>query len=337
MIEVLAPPDTVVSAKWPVAVTGFLMPFEKIMNSIYEIWSGIMPHRAISCTFNIEYLLTGGHDARSPEKPIFMFYDWLPGGWGGRNGKDGANVTQASFGTGMLSQPVEGQERGAPILTTEFEVVTDSGGPGQWRGGVGARKASILREAEDTVLSYICDRERAIVWGTNGGLPSIPHGLHMRRAGADADTWLGSVFSDVPLHPGDLFSRPTAGGGGYGDPLERDPDHVRADVVDDYVSIERAAKDYGVVLTVIDKDLCEYEVDRAATERLRESIRAKRKAWVDEPPEAVAARYRAGEIDAMDAVRRYAVILDWGSGTLLPTSTQQFRAQFRKRSLSHWS
>ena len=43
-----------------------------------------------------------------------MFYDWLPGGWGGRNGKDGANVTQASFGTGMLSQPVEGQERGAP-------------------------------------------------------------------------------------------------------------------------------------------------------------------------------------------------------------------------------
>ena len=129
VIEVVAPPDTVVSAKWPVAVTGFLMPFEKIMNSIYEIWSGIMPHRAISCTFNIEYLLTGGNDARSPEKPIFMFYDWLPGGWGGRNGKDGANVTQASFGTGMLSQPVEGQERGAPILTTEFEAVTDFGRP----------------------------------------------------------------------------------------------------------------------------------------------------------------------------------------------------------------
>src|SRR6185437_6729962 len=165
VIEVVAPSDTVVSAKWPVAVTGFLMPFENMINSIYEIWSGIMPHRAISCTFNIEYQLTGGNDARSPEKPIFMFYDWLPGGWGGRNGKDGANVTQASFGTGMLSQPVEGQERGAPILTTEFEAVTDSGGPGKWRGGVGARKASILREGENTVLSYICDRERAVVGG----------------------------------------------------------------------------------------------------------------------------------------------------------------------------
>jgi N-methylhydantoinase B len=320
-----------------VAVTGFLMPFEKIMNSIYEIWSGIMPHRAISCTFNIEYLLTGGNDARSPEKPIFMFYDWLPGGWGGRNGKDGANVTQASFGTGMLSQPVEGQERGAPILTTEFEAVTDSGGPGKWRGGVGARKASILREGENTVLSYICDRERAVVWGTNGGLPSMPHGLHIRRAGANHDTWLGSVFSDVPLQPGDLFSRPTAGGGGYGDPLLRDPEKVKEDVADDYVSIERAATDYGVILKVIDKDLCAYEVDRDATERERTAIRAHRRGWAEEEPEAVAAKYRTGEIDALDAVRRYAVILDWGSGELLPKSTAQFREQFRIRSLDHWA
>jgi N-methylhydantoinase B len=337
VIEVVAPPDTVVSAKWPVAVTGFLMPFEKIMNSIYEIWSRIMPHRAISCTFNIEYLLTGGNDARSPEKPIFMFYDWLPGGWGGRNGKDGANVTQASFGTGMLSQPVEGQERGAPILTTEFEAVTDSGGPGRWRGGVGARKASILLEGENTVLSYICDRERAVVWGTNGGLPSMPHGLHLRRRGAQEDTWLGSVFSDVPLQPGDLFSRPTAGGGGCGDPLERDPEKVKEDVADDYVSIERAAMDYGVILKVIDKDLCAYEVDPDATERERASIRAERRAWLEEEPEAVAAKYRAGAIGALDAVRRYAVILDWGSGELMPKSTAQFRERFRTRSLDHWA
>lgn len=83
--EVIAPEDTVVSARWPVAVTGFLMPFEKIMNSIYEIWSRIMPERAIACAFNLEYLLTGGRDLRSPNKPIFMFYDWLPGGWGGRS------------------------------------------------------------------------------------------------------------------------------------------------------------------------------------------------------------------------------------------------------------
>ena len=336
VIEVIAPEDTVVSAKWPVAVTGFLMPFEKIMNATYEMWSKIMPGRAISCTFNIEYLLTGGTDARTPDKPIFMFYDWLPGGWGGRNGRDGTNLMNASFGTGMLSQPVEGQERGNPILVTEFEALTDSAGPGRFRGGVGARKTSLLREAEKTVLSYICDRERAVVWGTNGGLPSMPHGLHVRRAGANQDTWLGSVFSDVPLQSGDVFSRPTAGGGGYGDPLEREPDKVKEDVADGYVSIGRAARDYGVVLEAVDVDLCHYEVDHEATRRERAAIRAQRGAWLAEDPEQVALKFRAGEIDAMDAVRRYAVILDWGSGELLPNSTAQFREQFQKRSAAYW-
>ena len=136
--------------------------------------------------------------------------------------------------------------------------------------------------------------------------------------------------------PGDLFSRPTAGGGGYGDPLLRDPEKVKDDVADDYVSIERAAMDYGVILKVIDKDLCAYEVDREATERERATIRARRRGWQEEEPETVAARYRAGEINALDAVRRYAVILDWGSGELLPNSTAQFREQFRIRSLEHW-
>ena len=335
-IEVIAPEDTVVSARWPVAVTGFLMPFEKIMNSIYEIWSQIMPERAIACAFNLEYLLTGGRDLRSPAKPIFMFYDWLPGGWGGRNGKDGSNVTTACFGTGLQSQPVEGQERVSPILTEEYQILTDSPGPGKFRGGAGVRKTSRLREADQTVISYICDRERAIVWGIEGGLPSMPHGLTLRRAGTERDEWLGSVFSDVPLASGDLFSRPTAGGGGYGDPLERDPVAVREDVADDYVSLKRARKDYGVVLTVVDVDAAEYAVDEEATRKERARIRAARRGWAAEDPAEVARRYRAGELDRFDMVRHYAVIIDWATGELLERSTAQFREMFQRRTVAHW-
>jgi N-methylhydantoinase B len=117
----------------------------------------------------------------------------------------------------------------------------------------------------------------------------------------------------------------------------RDPEKVKEDVADDYVSIKRAAMDYGVILTVNDKDVCAYEVDLDATGRERAAIRARRRGWLEEEPEAVAAKYRAGEIDALDAVRRYAVILDWGSGELLPNSTAQFREQFRTRSLEHWA
>lgn len=335
-IEVIAPEDTVVNARWPIAVTGFLMPFEKIMNSIYEIWSQIMPERAIACAFNLEYLLTGGRDLRSESKSIFMFYDWLPGGWGGRNGKDGCNVTTACFGTGLQSQPVEGQERVSPILTNEYQILTDSPGPGKWRGGAGVRKTSTLREADRTVISYICDRERAIVWGINGGLPSMPHGLTLHRAGSNSDEWLGSVFSDVPLGSGDVFSRPTAGGGGYGDPLERDPAAVREDVADDYVSLARARKDYGVVLRVVDADLAEYAVDEEATRQERARIRAQRRGWLEEAPAEVARRYRAGELDRLDVVRQYGVILDWVTGEVLERSTAQFREMFHKRAAAHW-
>jgi len=337
MIDISAPENSVVSAQWPVAVTGFLMPFEKIMNAIFEMWSKIMPERAIACAFNLEYLLAGGRDLRTLEKPMFMFYEWLPGGWGGRNGKDGSDVTTACFGTGLMSQPNEGNERVNPTRTTEFQILRDSAGPGKWRGGAGVQKTSILLESENAVMSYICDRERAVVWGIEGGLPSMPHGLTIRRSGETEAKWLGSVFSDYPVNTGDEFARPTAGGGGFGDPLERDIEKVREDVIDDYVSIERAARDYGVVIKEVDADLCEYEIDVKATEKLRAEIRAERVNWARMDPQKVAELYKSGDIDSLDAVRRYGVILEWETGELLPKTTAQFRETFERRSISHWA
>ena len=337
MVEIKAPKNSVVSAEWPVAVTGFLMPFEKIMNAIFEMWSQIMPERAIACAFNLEYLLAGGNDLRKPDKPIYMFYEWLPGGWGGRNGKDGSDVTTACFGTGLMSQPSEGNERVNPTRADEFQIKQDSPGPGKWRGGAGVIKASTLLEADNTVMSYICDRERAVVWGVEGGLPSMPHGLMVEHADTGEQDWLGSVFSNYKIKSGDKFTRPTAGGGGYGDPVQRDPDRVRQDVIDEYVSVERAKIDYGVAIKVNDADMLDYEVDIGATEQARAHIRENRVAWARMDPEDVSRMYREGEINEMDAVRQYAVILDWGSGELMPKSTQQFRESFERRSVAHWT
>jgi N-methylhydantoinase B len=203
MLEIKAPKNSVVSAEWPIAVTGYLMPFEKIMNAIFEMWSEIMPERAIACAFNLEYLLAGGNDLRKPGKPIYMFYEWLPGGWGGRNGKDGSDVTTACFGTGLMSQPSEGNERVNPTRADVFQIMRDSPGPGTWRGGAGLIKASTLLEAENTVLSYVCDRERAVVWGVGGGLPSMPHGLMIEDFETGEEKWLGSVFSNYKIKSGD--------------------------------------------------------------------------------------------------------------------------------------
>ena len=109
------------------------------------------------------------------------------------------------------------------------------------------------------------------------------------------------------------------------------------DVADGYVSIERAAKDYGVVLTVVDAEICAYAVDRAATKAMRDAIRSDRIRWLATDPEEVAAGYRAGTIDRLDVVRRYAVVLDWDTGALLPVSTGQFREMFHKRTAAIWA
>lgn len=335
-IEVIAPENTIVNAKWPVAVTGFLMPFDKIVNSVAEMWARIIPERAMACTFHSEYLLAGGQDARRADRPTFMFYDWLPGGWGGRNGKDGCNLTTFLFGTGLQSQPVEGQERGSPIITNEYQAMVDSAGPGRWRGGVGVVKSTTLLAVEKAVMSYICDRERSVVWGIQGGLPGVPHGITMTRAATGESKWMGAVFSDLVVEPGDSFSRPTSGGGGFGDPLERDPTAVVEDVMDGYVSLGRAAIDYGVVLNEIDAELLEYEIDNVATLAARAEIRAKRKHWARQDPQSVSRLYQTGEIGMLDVVRRHAVILEWGSGEVLTKTTSQYREMFEKRTVSYW-
>ena len=334
-VTVTVPDDTVVSARWPVAVSGFVMPFEKIMNSIFELWSRLMPERAMACAFNIEYLQTGGYDARYPSRPYFMLYDWLSGGWGGRNGKDGLSVTSSCFGVGLMIQPVEGQERMCPVRTDRFEIVTDSAGPGEFRGGLGLDKEGTILDVEGCVFSYFCDRERSVVWGIEGGLPSRPHGLWMEHGGEQK--FLGAVFSDVPVAPGTRFWRGTAGGGGYGDPLKRDPEKVKADIEDEYVSVERAAIDYGVVIKAIDEERGEYEIDTAATQKARQEIAANRRGWLEEDPESVAKRFRDGEIDDLDVIRRHGVICDWGTGELLPNSTREFRAAMQRRSAAHWA
>lgn len=269
------PEGSIVNAPAPAAVTGSVAgAYEKVMNAIFELWSHIIPARALVCAFNLEYLLVGGWDKRSGyEGKFFMWYDWMAGGWGGRQGKDGANATAPVFGVGLSVQSVEGQERLTPVLTTKHELITDSGGPGQFRGGCGLEKGGILTAAANAAISYACDRGRSLTWGLFGGLPSLPHGAWLNPGRPNA-RYLGTVFSGVPIDPDDHFTRPSAGGGGLGDPLARDPGEVLEDVIDGYVSVERAAKDYGVAIRPSDPEICAYEIDEEETRRLRQEIRA---------------------------------------------------------------
>jgi N-methylhydantoinase B len=332
----IGPEGTVVNAGWPWAVTGTVAgPYEKIMNALFELWSQVIPDRAMACAFNLEYLLIGGRDLRVESKPYFMWYDWMAGGWGGRASKDGSGATAPVFGAGLAVQACEGQERLSPVITTMHQIGVDSGGPGRFRGGCGVEKGGILTKVEQTILSYCSDRARSITWGSQGGLPSIPHGVWLNR-GTDQERFLGAVFSSVPVQAGDSFYRPSAGGGGFGDPLERPAEEVLEDVIDGYVSVERASKDYGVVIKEINRSLDEFEIDHSETQAMRAWIRENRVGWLDVDPKEVASQYRAGEIDMFDVIRKHGVILDWGTGELFEESTRQHREQMIRRSADYW-
>ncbi|CAN7310031.1 hydantoinase B/oxoprolinase family protein [Aminobacter sp. LjRoot7] len=331
------PLGSVVNAEWPTPVAGFASgPFEKIMNAVFELWAEVLPERAMACTFNLDYLLIGGRDTRHEGKPYFMWYDWMVGGWGARNGRDGWAATGPVFGVQLGTQPFEGQERLSPVLTTCHELMVDSGGPGEFRGGLGVQKGGTLYACERTVVSYCCDRERSITWGLWGGLPSIPHGVWV-NPGQEKERYLGSLFSGVPLQQGDTVQRPSAGGGGLGDPLKRDIQSVLSDVVEGYVSVERAKKDYGVVVHVVDLDLDEYKIDENATLAERARIASHRKDWLNEDAEKIAALYRDKKLNMLDLIRQYGVIVDWGSGELLPKTTAEFREMLKRRTVPYWT
>jgi N-methylhydantoinase B len=91
-----------------------------------------------------------------------------------------------------------------------------------------------------------------------------------------------------------------------------------------------------VVINAIDPEQLVFEIDAEATEREREHIRANRRAWLEEDPESVAARYRAGELDLLDTIRRYGVIVDQRDGQVLPKTTSQFREMLQHRTAAHW-
>ncbi len=257
------------------------------------------------------------------------------GGWGARNGHGGASAASPLFGAGFASQPLEGQERLNPVVTTHYRIVPDSGGPGEFRGGCGVEKGGRLTDSEASVMSYCCDRSRSITWGVSGGLPSTPQGLWLNQD-SDHEHYLGAVFSNVELIPGDTFSRPSAGGGGFGDPLKRKPRSVLEDVIDDYVTSERALKDYGVVVKLGSSASQDWTLDADGTQRARHFIRSNRRQWLQEDAEVVARRYRTRELGVLDLIRQYGVVVDWGTGELLPRTTAQTRVLLHKRAAEHW-
>jgi N-methylhydantoinase B len=156
-----------------------------------------------------------------------------------------------------------------PLMVDMCELRTDSGGEGRRRGGAGLRREVRLLDDEAS-YSVLSDRGVIPPYGMLGGNAGRQYHLSVRREGEEKDFDTPGKVTGHPLQRDDVVIIRSSGGGGYGDPLDRDPEAVRADVEFGVVSVERARDGYGVVLCA------DESVDDNATAALRTSLRSQR-------------------------------------------------------------
>jgi N-methylhydantoinase B len=191
----------------------------------------------------------------------------IVGAWGGgleREGLDGVSNPRSN----ISNAPIERVENQAPVTIEKYELVADSGGAGRWRGGM-----SIVRQirfnGDHATLQLRSDRRQHPPYGLCGGRNGSPSDTQFDD-GSGNWTTLPTKFTR-PLGNGQAFRHVTAAAGGYGDPLERDTQTVLHDVRNGKLTLEGAARDYGVKLLS-----SPWRVDESATHSLRAALRAGR-------------------------------------------------------------
>jgi N-methylhydantoinase B len=170
---------------------------------------------------------------------------------------------------------IEVDEQAMPLLIAKHEIIPDSGGAGQWRGAIGMECWQKPRHDAGS-WGFIADGHFNPPQGINGGLPGSALQLYKFdiAKGPDVRTELPTVSMET-LQPNEMMISMSSGGGGFGDPLDRDTEKVRHDVREGYVSLEKARDIYGVVIKT-DTEL--FSIDTEATKELRKEMKKSREA-----------------------------------------------------------
>jgi N-methylhydantoinase B len=235
-------------------VTGFRL-VDTMLGALAQIVPGRVPAAGEG---GISLVYIGGYREAGE---AFVMADLVVGNWGGRPTKDGVDGITNPVAI-VSNVPAELMELEYPVRLEQYALVCDTGGAGKYRGGL-----AICREwrfvGEEATVSTRSDRRKHRPYGLHGGLTGGPSSMEVITNGKVTARGTKDTFQ---IKRGDLIRHITAGGGGWGDPLERDPQMVLQDVWYEKVSIERARELYGVVI-----DRQTLRIDEQATNELRRS------------------------------------------------------------------
>ena len=263
-VKTILPEGSVVNARPPAAVNARAIVVRRTVDAMLGALAPALRGRLPAASNGHPLVLSlGGRDPATARQ--YVTAEIGTGGMGGRPGKDGVECIQTDTSNAQ-NIPVEALELEFPLRVGYYRLRPDSGGPGEFRGGLGFEK-SIEALRGEVRVSHRGERHYTAPWGLFGG----ESGERARSAITRADGTTQAVPSklDFVLKPGDRVELWTTGGGGYGDPLARDTSAVLLDVREGKVTMEAARERYGVVLR-------DGAVDDEATQRQRAALAAAR-------------------------------------------------------------
>ena len=275
-VEIKAKRGSIVWAQPPVGISGLAITSMDATTGAAMLAVGqALPERAVGLPSAIVNSTFAGADTRPTFDAPFINYIWAFGGTGGTKYKDGSNTLASPFGASSTNIPCELQERRYPVLYWMHQLLPDSGGPGETRGGCGLEQ--LIEPSLPGSLSNICNREKQGPAGILGGGAGWTSRLIV-NPGTENENNLGTFAVNVPVGPGAKLSFWSNGAGGYGDPLDRPTERILDDIRDGYLTIPAAREQYGVIVRERDPRRLEYVVDAGATDRLRGEMRRARSA-----------------------------------------------------------
>ncbi len=240
-VRVLAEPGSVVFPTTPAPVAARGLTAMRATEAIWGALARMLPDKVFACGAQGDFGVTiAGYDrSRQP----FVLLEFLFGTWGGRPNKD-TNDGLSSLAVNYSNSPIEVLEGEQPVRIEAYGFRTDSGGPGRHRGGVGMLRSYRLTGVDDAVLQVRSDRQKFQPYGLQGGHDGAFAANYLTGADGQRQQLPGKFMRT--LQRGELYEAILAGGGGWGDPLQRDPAAVIEDVIDGKVSAAAALRDYGV-------------------------------------------------------------------------------------------
>lgn len=267
-LKVVLAPGTIVSAVRPAAMRWWMTFPMTIVDSVFKALSTVIPERTIA-GHHADLAVATVHGISPRDQRLFLASSGpVGGGWGAKQGEDGVSATVALNDGDTHNNPIEQLEAKYPLLIERHALRNDSGGAGEYRGGLGIEQ--VIRARAPVTVNMQIDRVHCRPWGLAGGLEGMGNQVTLRIQGQEITNLPNAKVLTQTLQPDDAFVVRTGGGGGFGDPLARDPRRVADDVAQEYVSRGQARELYGVVLDE------QGQVDIAATAALRAEIQRKR-------------------------------------------------------------